>query len=360
LVALAADAPNGAGAPPIPYVALVDARPVLSGLWLIKGVLPRRGTAVVYGPSGEGKTFVTLDLLMHVARGVDWRARKTTRIGVLYLTPDGGSVIANRLESYRRHYGVADADFVIVSAPIDLLGKVSEGDLGKIEELIAHVERTLGFEIGVIAVDTVSRAMPGGDENQPADMSRFVDNAGRLAGDKRLVVPVHHTPKSDGTVLRGHSSLHGAADCELNVVDKTIASRSNATAKTACNSASGSSSSRSATTKTEIRSSRASRCRATRPTPRKRISGAAKVALGLLQNAIIDAGETPPACNHIPPNIRAVRLELWRRYCDQGQVSNGDSDDAKRMAFRRAANKLREHGETGIWSGWAWLANKRT
>jgi AAA domain len=354
--------PNGgASSASIPYVLFADTRPVLTNLWLIKGVLPRRGVAVIYGPSGEGKTFVALDLLLHIARGAAWRGRRTTGAGVLYLAPDGGSIVANRVDAYRRHYGVAAADLVIVSAPVDLLGKVSAGDLGKVEVLIAHVERVHGIRIAVVAVDTVSRAMPGGDENQPADMSRFVDNLGRLsAGDERLIVGVHHTPKADGTVLRGHSSLHGAADCELNVVDQTIRVAKQRDGQDGLQfgfrleviEIGHDEDGDPVTSCVAVASDVAARAA-------KRITGAASIALRLLHNAIIGAGETPPACTHIPPNIRAVQMELWRRYCDSGQISDG-TPDAKRKAFKRAAARLQELGAIGVWSDWVWPADNRT
>jgi hypothetical protein len=352
----------GAGDDPIPYVLFADARPVLTNLWLVKGVLPRRGVAVVYGPSGEGKTFVALDLLLHVARGVDWRGRRTARAAVLYLAPDGGSVVPNRLEAYRRHHGVAAADLAIVSSPVDLLGKVAAGDLAKVEALIARIEQDHGIRIAVITVDTVSRAMPGGDENQAADMSRFIDNLGHLsAGGERLILGIHHTPKSDGTILRGHSSLHGAADCELNVVDQTIRVAKQRDGQDGLQfgfrleviEIGRDEDGDPVTSCVAVASDVA-------PGPAKRIPGAASIALRLLHNAIADAGEAPPACTHIPPNIHAVRMELWRRYCDSGQVSDGDTPDAKRKAFKRAALRLQQIGVIGVWSDWVWLADNRT
>jgi hypothetical protein len=46
--------PNGgASSASIPYVLFADTRPVLTNLWLIKGVLPRRGVAVIYGGAVE-------------------------------------------------------------------------------------------------------------------------------------------------------------------------------------------------------------------------------------------------------------------------------------------------------------------
>lgn len=358
---------NGIGShagPVIPYTTFADARPVLEGLWLVKGVLPRRGVAVIYGPSGEGKTFVALDLLIHIARGEVWRGRKTTRTGVLYLAPDGGSVIGNRIEAYRRHHRVDAADLFVVSCPVDLLGKMSVGDLRKVEQLISHIERTHGVRIGAIVVDTVSRAMPGGDENQPADMSRFVHNLGLLSvAGERLAIGIHHTPKNDGTVLRGHSSLDGAADCELNVVDRSvriakqrdgaddlqfgfhlevveIGYDEDGETVTSC-----------VAVASDVATASTNRDAAPK--------GAAGVALRLLHNAVVDAGEVPPASNHIPPNILAVGMDLWRRYCDAGQVSDGDTPDAKRKAFKRAATKLQEIGAIGVWGNWVWPADNR-
>jgi hypothetical protein len=281
---------------------------------------------------------------------------------VLYLAPDGGPVVANRVEAYRRHHGVAAADLVMVSSPVDVLGKVAAGDLAKVEALIAYVEQTHGIRIAVITVDTVSRAMPGGDENQPADMSRFIDNLGRLsAGGERLILGIHHTPKSDGTVLRGHSSLHGAADCELNVVDQTIRVAKQRDGQDGLqfgfrlkvveigHDEDGDPVTSCVAVASDVASGTA-----------KRITGAASIALRLLQNAIIDAGEKPPACTHIPPDTLAIRMELWRRYCDSGQVSDGDTPDAKRKAFKRAAVRLQEIGAIGVWGDWVWLADNRT
>jgi hypothetical protein len=86
-----------------------------------------------------------------------------------------------------------------------------------------------------------------------------------------------------------------------------------------------------------------------------KISGAPKVALDLLKRAIVDAGEKPPACNHIPPDILVVRESLWRRYCYEGQITETDNPDARQKAFKRAAAKLQELVKIGVWHEWVWL-----
>jgi hypothetical protein len=79
--------------------------------------------------------------------------------------------------------------------------------------------------------------------------------------------------------------------------------------------------------------------------PSAKPAGQASTALKLLQKAIDEAGEVPPACNHVPPNVRAVPETLWRKYCYQGSISEGDNQDARRKAFNRAAGKLQQLGK---------------
>lgn len=205
-----------------PFVAFAEIRPQLGHTWRIKGLLPRRGIGAVYGPSGSGKTFVLLDMLMAVARGVPWRGRKTERTGVLYLCPDGGWMVQNRVEAYRLRHSIGAADIVLAPAGVDLLGQVSPEDVAAVQRLIGFLEQLYDLRVGIVVVDTVSRAMPGGDENAAKDVTRLIENLAHIAGGDRLVLGVHHTPKSDAKTLRGHSALHGACDVELNITDRAI------------------------------------------------------------------------------------------------------------------------------------------
>ena len=88
----------------------------------------------------------------------------------------------------------------------------------------------------------------------------------------------------------------------------------------------------------------------------KRITGKAAIALDLLKKAIDADGEIPPANRRTPANVRAVRTSLWRRYCEQGQISDSDKPDTKDKAFRRAATTLQNRGYIGVWNEWVWMA----
>jgi len=69
-------------------------------------------------------------------------------------------------------------------------------------------------------VDTLARAFGGGNENDSADMGAFITACGRIqqiVQDCALMI-LHHSGKDQSRGLRGHSSLLGAVDTELELL----------------------------------------------------------------------------------------------------------------------------------------------
>jgi hypothetical protein len=76
----------------------------------------------------------------------------------------------------------------------------------------------------MICVDTLSRAMAGGDENGAVDMTAFISNldAVRDVTGAHIMI-VHHSGKDTAKGARGHSSLRAATDTEIELeVDQGI------------------------------------------------------------------------------------------------------------------------------------------
>jgi hypothetical protein len=192
---------------------LSDAKPVLASSYLIKGWLGRSQMSVIYGPSNVGKSFFCLDMAFSVAANVPWNGAKVRGGAVLYLATEGGNAFRNRVYALREAKELSDAPLLIRPSPVDLLR--AEVDIPALVELLAEVHEKYG-QIAMIVVDTLSRAMAGGNENGPEDMTRFIGNLDVLRDKTGAhIMVVHHSGKNIAAGSRGHSSLRAASDTEI-------------------------------------------------------------------------------------------------------------------------------------------------
>lgn len=179
--------------------------------WLVRGVLPADGLAALYGTSGSGKSFLTLDMGCAVATGSDWFGMRVTRAPVTYVCLEGEAGLGKRISAWKIHNLVpVPSALHFITQPFDLLSD-DVADLAK--AIIAH-----GGTGGMVIIDTLNRAAPGADENSSVDMGKIITNAKelqRLIGG--LVLLVHHTGKDATKGLRGHSSLYAALDGAIEV-----------------------------------------------------------------------------------------------------------------------------------------------
>lgn len=203
------------------YVRFEDAKADTSAPYLIDGLIDQGAMSVLYGDSNSGKTFIALDLSHHIATGRDWRGKRVRRGMVVYVAAEGGRSIRKRLAALRGRYGAQDVDLVLVPCPVDLLR--TNGDTSKLIELIREAETEYGEQAALVVIDTLSRAMAGGNENAPDDMGSFVLNVDKIRAAVRAhVLIVHHTGKDAAKGARGHSLLRAATDTEIEVADRTI------------------------------------------------------------------------------------------------------------------------------------------
>jgi AAA domain len=199
------------------------------GNQLIEGVLDEGALSVIYGDSGSGKTFVALDMAFHVGAGLEWNGKKVRRGLVIYVAAEGGKRIKRRIAAlqkrYREEYGdvaptsrtpirAPDPLFALVRYQIDL--RSNDADLKILLALVREAEKKTGEKCVWLIVDTLSRAMAGGDENSPVDMGRVVASADRFRVETGAhFTYVHHTGKDAARGARGHSLLRAATDTEI-------------------------------------------------------------------------------------------------------------------------------------------------
>jgi hypothetical protein len=186
---------------------------------LIKGLLDEGALSVLYGESNVGKTFVAMDLAFHVATGMSWAERRTAQLGVVYVAAEGGQGARRRARALQQRFQgqyAGDPRFQFHLSGVNL--RSAEADLVPLIETVRACEG-----VGLIVVDTLSRALAGGDENASTDMGALVKHIDHLRlQTKAHVMLVHHSGKERARGARGHSLLRAATDTEIEIADNEI------------------------------------------------------------------------------------------------------------------------------------------
>ena len=202
----------------LPLVYFEDVEPALTGEDFLEGVLIRAAMSVFYGPSNCGKTFFACDLALHVAYGKPWNGREVTQGGVIYCAMEGAHGIRNRVTAWARHYGLEGAPIPFAIIPVALNLQDPEADTSRLIEAIETAAGKMGQPVALVVMDTLSRAMAGGNENSPEDMGALVMNSDRIRqATGAHVAWIHHSGKDQAQGARGHSLLRAATDTEIEI-----------------------------------------------------------------------------------------------------------------------------------------------
>lgn len=193
--------------------------------YIVNELIMEASFNVVFGPSGSGKSFLTTDLVSHIALGKDWSDFKIReQRPVIYVCAEAGNSYGKRAEAVRMKLGISDsiphADFPIAASkkPIDLTDKKA---IAKLVKKVKKMKRITNREKGVCVIDTLATAFGGGNENNSQDMNTVINNLKEFIAETGwAVILVHHSGKDESMGPRGHSALHGAVDTEIKIVYK--------------------------------------------------------------------------------------------------------------------------------------------
>jgi AAA domain len=329
--------------------------------YLVKGLIPRTGLTVIWGPPKCGKSFWAFDASMHIVLGWEYHGRRVKQGAVVYCALEGAEGFRARIEAFRQAKMAEDeteVSFYLIASPLSLVANCAT--------LIADISATLGQTIPVaVVIDTLNRSIAGSESND-RDMAMYIQAADALRATFGCAVIIVHHCGIDATRPRGHTSLTGAADAQLAVkrdaADNIVVSveymkDGPASDEIICRL-------KAVEVGTDEDGDPITSCvvepveGATKTAKKKaapKLNKAAKIALRALHEAIDDCGTVPPASSRIPTGVKAATVEQWRAYAAKAGITQGEGNDALRKAFQRAHETLIADGIVGCWTPWVWI-----
>ncbi len=179
----------------------------------IRDVMETDSLLALYGETGIGKTFVTLDMALCVAAGIPWQGREVKPGLVAYVLGEGVRGLGPRVNAWREARGVPaeilDRRFLVLPQALDV------PDSKTIDGLLADFA---GFPEApaVVVLDTLARHFVGYEENSSKDMGLFTEGMDHIRRETgATVLAIHHTGKN-GTE-RGSSALKGNCDTAIHL-----------------------------------------------------------------------------------------------------------------------------------------------
>lgn len=330
----------------------------------IQGLLTKGAASVVYGESNAGKTFWATDLALHVAAGRQWNGRRIDQQGVIYVVLEGSIGFRNRVAAWKREYcDVSTIPFAAIQSAVNLLNP--DADTPKLIATVKDASAHLGMRVGLIIIDTLSRALAGGNENSPEDMGALVRNMDRLREQTSAhVMFIHHSGKDAAKGARGHSLLRAAIDTEIEVAAEKETSRKTASVEKQRELQKGSvfefcldvvdlgqNRHGEAVTTCIVRHSGHGNAERIE----RGLKGHQGRAYEVLVDLIAERGES--GFRGAPEGFHSVPADWWRdRFYDRAMP--GDKQDTKRRAFVRAAETLVESRKVGMNNNRVWIVRK--
>lgn len=176
--------------------------------YLVSDLIPEKCLGMIYGPSGVGKSFFVIDLMLSVAAGLLWNGQKTRKGLVVYVIGEGGSGIKYRILAWlqKSRKLASYLPCIIRTEPINLY--VQE-EVDKFIEELKKINDESPLPIVMVVFDTLARCSVGADENSNTAMGVVVKNCERIqkAIDTTAVILVHHTGKNEES-YRGASCVY--------------------------------------------------------------------------------------------------------------------------------------------------------
>lgn len=174
--------------------------------WSIKHILPADSIGVMFGAPGTFKSFIALDMALHIAHGLPWLGKKTKQGPVIYIAAEGGTGLMRRVRAWHqaRRMSWAGIAFYVIPAAVMLSTKSAS---------VVDAAQRIGVVPALVVVDTKSQTDEG-EENSSTDTARYFRELGTWfrALWACAVLVIHHSGHSATERPRGSSAIVGNVD----------------------------------------------------------------------------------------------------------------------------------------------------
>lgn len=197
---------------PLPFLDIAQLeRASASVTWAVKTLIPADSIGMLFGASGTFKSFIALDMALHIAHGLRWLGFKTKRSPVIYIAAEGGTGLWRRIKAWHMDRGLdwAGIEFRVVPVAVDLLA-----DAGA----VVQAAQAAGVTPGLVVVDTLSQTFDG-EENSAAEIAAYLRHLGmqfRALWHCGVLV-VHHSGHTATERPRGSSAMRANVDFLIGV-----------------------------------------------------------------------------------------------------------------------------------------------
>lgn len=165
--------------------------------WLVDNWIPEGSTGLFYGKWAAGKSFIAFDLALHLAYGMEaWHGVKLPEggIDVLVIAREGHQGFVQRIDAFKKHYGVVD-DAERIQFMRASVSFMQADDFNALCTAITGQQKSYRLVI----IDTVARVLPGVDMNAQETVTAFMERCSVISQiTSAATVGVHHQNKSGG------------------------------------------------------------------------------------------------------------------------------------------------------------------
>ena len=180
---------------------------------------------LLYADPKTGKTALNVTASLHTACGMDfgdWKVHEARPC--LYFALEGSRAIKMRIQAWREYMVEQEVEipddipmFVVEQAANFIKEDERNAVCNQIIAMNNYCVKRYGKPLGIISLDTLTRAMSGGDQNSVADTSSLFELVALLrnGGITASIVLVHHKGKAGN--IRGSSNLEAEPDLLMDV-----------------------------------------------------------------------------------------------------------------------------------------------